>query len=742
MSRAFMIKQAPFKPTDIGGCQLWLDGADTTSSSMTFSSGRNLSVWKDKSTSANNFNLISGTTTSVADGLQNAVYVPSGAVMRSVNQFTLTTSSAYFIVCKLITIGSGSVQNINDVLQFINIPVSGYIPYIRFYQGVLQGTATPGNPGNTNDIGNGNYFVNGTFNPNFDSSYYLNKYVIIDLVSPNVGGTTFLSISDTSFPRPFLGNIGEIICYPGGVTSTQRQQVESYLAQKWGLREQLPQGHPGTRGIVYPSQPIPTAIYWRYQSPFVPSVAGAVSMWLDGTDPAGTGTPPSNGATVSTWVDKSGSGKNLTAVGTPTYVTASSSIYLNGGSYLQNTNFNFTNYTLFIVSVQASDQGPLYTNNTTTGGYSGFFPRFSNGNYYLVQSDSGWLSAGSPFSNGTTYLYSIQYDSLNNINVWSTGSISPVITGTAGTITRNKFLLGNRNSSGYVDNMTGNIFEVIQYNTTLSTLQRQQIEGYLAWKWGLQANLPADHPYKSAAPTSTSTAPARPIISLPRATLGGSFQFTTSPSQYLSIPNSTAFTQNTAFTYEFWYYPTSTNTGYLVAMLQPNWITVKWNIGSPGSIGLDMSYVGNPPGYVKQDRIYAINRWHHIALTWNGTNGVLYVNGVSEAVFTGAGGLVNAGNDLRIGQYQGQGQPTPLGYFTNFRWVKGVSVYTGAFTPPTRPLTVTQSAGTNISAITAGQTQLLISATTSGSLLTDSSTNNFTITNNGSVAWNILTPFS
>ena len=69
-------------------------------------------------------------------------------------------------------------------------------------------------------------------------------------------------------------------------------------------------------------------------------------------------------------------------------------------------------------------------------------------------------------------------------------------------------------------------------------------------------------------------------------------------------------------------------------------------------------------------------------------------------------------------------------------------MYTGAFTPPTAPLTVTQSAGTNISAITAGQTQLLILATNSAGLLTDSSTNNFTITNNGSVSWNALTPFS
>jgi hypothetical protein len=301
----------------------------------------------------------------------------------------------------------------------------------------------------------------------------------------------------------FIGTMFESILFSGALTTPQREQVESYLAQKWGLRQQLPQGHPGTRGIVYPSDPVNLLVRVPYQSAFTPSAVGTVSMWLDGTDPAGTGVKPSNGATVSTWVDKSGSGKNLTAVGTPTYVTASSSVYLNGGSYLQNTNFNFTNYTLFIVSVQASDQGPLYTNNTTTGGNSGFFPRYSNGNYYLVQSDSGWLSAGSPFANGTTYLYSIQYDSLNNIYLWSNGSISPVITGTAGTITRNKFILGKRDASGFNENMTGNVFEVVQYNSDLGQSSRQQVEGYLAWKWGLQANLPVNHPYKNASPSIT-----------------------------------------------------------------------------------------------------------------------------------------------------------------------------------------------------------------------------------------------
>jgi len=33
-----------------------------------------------------------------------------------------------------------------------------------------------------------------------------------------------------------------------------------------------------------------------------------------------------------------------------------------------------------------------------------------------------------------------------------------------------------------------------------STATRQKIEGYLAHKWGLEVNLPSDHPYKSSAP--------------------------------------------------------------------------------------------------------------------------------------------------------------------------------------------------------------------------------------------------
>ena len=48
--------------------------------------------------------------------------------------------------------------------------------------------------------------------------------------------------------------------------------------------------------------------------------------------------------------------------------------------------------------------------------------------------------------------------------------------------------------------MKGNIAEVILTHT-IDTTERQLIEGYLAWKWGLEGSLPGGHPYKLAAPT-------------------------------------------------------------------------------------------------------------------------------------------------------------------------------------------------------------------------------------------------
>ena len=57
------------------------------------------------------------------------------------------------------------------------------------------------------------------------------------------------------------------------------------------------------------------------------------------------------------------------------------------------------------------------------------------------------------------------------------------------------FQIGGRqqSSTAYGDKY---ISEIVGCNAKLSTSDRQKLEGYLAWKWGLEANLPVDHPYR------------------------------------------------------------------------------------------------------------------------------------------------------------------------------------------------------------------------------------------------------
>jgi hypothetical protein len=47
-----------------------------------------------------------------------------------------------------------------------------------------------------------------------------------------------------------------------------------------------------------------------------------------------------------------------------------------------------------------------------------------------------------------------------------------------------------------------NIAEIVTVFDILDTTRQTQMEGYLAWKWGLQSNLPISHLYRYAAPTN------------------------------------------------------------------------------------------------------------------------------------------------------------------------------------------------------------------------------------------------
>jgi hypothetical protein len=122
-----------------------------------------------------------------------------------------------------------------------------------------------------------------------------------------------------------------------------------------------------------------------------------------------------------------------------------------------------------------------------------------------------------------------------------------------------------------------------------------------------------------------------------------------------------------------------------------------------------------------------LNAWNHVALTRNGGTVTLWVNGVSGGTNSNSSDLTQ--QRVLIGGDGLGGTLNLTGNISNLRMVKGTAVYTAPFTPPTATLTAISG------------TQLLLTTPNDANFLVDSSTNNFTVTNNGAVTSSALTPF-
>lgn len=99
--------------------------------------------------------------------------------------------------------------------------------------------------------------------------------------------------------------------------------------------------------------------------------------------------------------------------------------------------------------------------------------------------------------------------------------------------------------------------------------------------------------------------------------------------------------------------------------------------------------------------------WYHVALVRSGSTNTLYLNGVSIGSNSTTPSIGSPATAVIGRTYANSADEYFSGYISNVRIVKGVAVYTGSFNPPTAPLTATQSAGTNIAAITGTATSLI-----------------------------------
>lgn len=255
------------------------------------------------------------------------------------------------------------------------------------------------------------------------------------------------------------------------------------------------------------SDPTPT--------PFTPTNLPDLIVWLDASD---TQTLTTNQANQTTnWQDKSGQNNNVTQnnlTNAPQQTTYLNKTALNfsrdPASHMTSTNqINITQgFTIFVVGMHRTRNnwpglirvGPL---GTTASQYELYWQGGStdtaSGNLASIVNRSGTnstssVAADAPPPIGTPYI----------ITAANTGTLlatngTPRTTGTISTPNNPDILnVGAGYFSSY--GLDGIIAEILIYNRSLTTTERQETEGYLAHKWTGPQTLPPTHPYYTNPP--------------------------------------------------------------------------------------------------------------------------------------------------------------------------------------------------------------------------------------------------
>jgi len=248
--------------------------------------------------------------------------------------------------------------------------------------------------------------------------------------------------------------------------------------------------------------------------PWTPSQI-TTALWLDAAD-ASTVTTVSGA--VSQWNDKSGNGRNATqstAARRPLYGT----ILQNGLNTLE---FQSANTLWMLLPDTTNPAGSNATfvackaNNATPSNFI-IGRAYYWGSWYLVSTSTGTAARYAvgrngiddaqanvtSLSNNTDKIFSAIYNK-TNVSLSINGGTSASTAYTQDLVYNSSDLtaIGAAKDTGsnVASPFNGPMYEIIVLHSAPSTDTRQRIEGYLAHKWGLTANLPSDHPYKSAAP--------------------------------------------------------------------------------------------------------------------------------------------------------------------------------------------------------------------------------------------------
>jgi hypothetical protein len=507
-TRPIQIFNTPvFVPTQVSGCQLWLDAADSTTVSL---SGTTVTQWRDKSGQSRTATPIGTISYTAKINSLTAMSYPGafstyfkGALVNSGSTLTafsvyLINSSSYSVV-RILSLARDGLSDFNSTLYVAALQRStnNMISFRNFTTlGTIAGSLNTPALMTTQFTGSSNtVFLNGNAGTTVASSgnFGYSNYVL----GSSSGEESLVNLN---------GSIAEVIVYHSALSTTQRQQVEGYLAWKWGLQGSLPLTHPYSKSpfpnqTMAPSPAYPpriTSIQW------LPNRISGMSLWLDAANSTAVVV---SGSTISQWTDNTSS-IVFTAVGSISYPSTKqnklNTIPLNGTSQYFSSAFTINSATHTLLAVHKP------TNSTTANNSLFRFQAIGNVNYIVFPyTNKGYITSydgtAINFANSTLLDNSVstQFNIIAAtiasgaqdvfLNGTSQASTAEALTSTTSPIL---YIGAFLTPDGAFELYGGDIGEIIVYNSSLPARERQQVEGYLAWKWGLQGTLPSNHPYK------------------------------------------------------------------------------------------------------------------------------------------------------------------------------------------------------------------------------------------------------
>ena len=228
------------------------------------------------------------------------------------------------------------------------------------------------------------------------------------------------------------------------------------------------------------------------------------AAWFDASD---LSTITESGGSVSQWDDKSGANHFVQAIGANQPITDTrtlnglNAIDFNGtGAFMEHgTNLSFPDGLSIAV---AFDQDSTATSKRIVGVYNAVSKAS-----FVLDSDNylrydGAASAGSV---SATIGAHIRVASKSANALVQTGFVdgSSNVSDTAALVDSASVKLNVGTPVVALNQFfNGIIGEIVLLDYEATTDNRQNLEGYLAWKWGMVPNLPVDHPYKTSPPMS------------------------------------------------------------------------------------------------------------------------------------------------------------------------------------------------------------------------------------------------